>query len=205
MAKIKFTKGELKRQRDALKQYNRYLPTLHLKKKQLQLEIHRQHALIRKKHAEEEAHVRDARLWAGLLSDPDIDMARWTDPERVRTGKRNVAGVDIPVWEGADFPAAAYDLFATPPWIDLALDELRLIAAAREELAVLNEGMAALTRELRTTTQRVNLFEKVKIPEAQDAIRRIKIYIGDQMANTVGRSKIAKQKIEKTLTVEVPA
>jgi len=205
MAKIKFTKGELKRQRDALKQYNRYLPTLHLKKKQLQLEIHRQHALIRKKHAEEEAHVREARLWAGLLSDSDIDMTRWIKPERTRIGRRNIAGVDIPACEGVDFAAAEYDLFATPPWIDGALDELRLIVTARQELKLLTEGMAALTHELRTTTQRVNLFEKVKIPEAEDAIRRIKIYIGDQMANTVGRSKIAKQKIEKTLEAEVTA
>jgi V/A-type H+-transporting ATPase subunit D len=54
-----------------------------------------------------------------------------------------------------------------------------------------------LRRELRITTQRVNLFEKVKIPEAEEAIRLIKIYIGDQMSNAVGRSKIAKRKIEE--------
>ena len=60
-----------------------------------------------------------------------------------------------------------------------------------------------LKRELRITAQRVNLFEKVKIPEAEDAIRRIKIYIGDQMANAVGRCKIAKRKIEEMDFYEV--
>ena len=39
MAKIKLTKNELKVQKDALKMYQRYLPTLTLKKQQLQAEI----------------------------------------------------------------------------------------------------------------------------------------------------------------------
>jgi V/A-type H+-transporting ATPase subunit D len=39
MSKIKLTKGELKRQRDSLKQFQRYLPTLQLKKQQLQMKI----------------------------------------------------------------------------------------------------------------------------------------------------------------------
>ena len=39
MAKIKLTKNELKVQKDALKMYRRYLPTLTLKKQQLQAEI----------------------------------------------------------------------------------------------------------------------------------------------------------------------
>jgi V/A-type H+-transporting ATPase subunit D len=49
------------------------------------------------------------------------------------------------------------------------------------------------------TTQRVNLFEKVKIPESKEAVRAIKIYLGDQMSNAVGRSKIAKSRIEEYL------
>ena len=199
MAKIKFTKGELKRQRDALKQYKRYLPTLHLKKKQLQLEIHRQTSLLKKKHAQEESDVRQARVWAGLLSDTTIDLTHWSVPEYIRTSRRNIAGVDIPVCDGVDFGPTDYDLFSMPAWIDHALSELRAIVVLRTELAILTEGLGALKAELPTTTQRVNLFEKVKIPQTEDAIRRIKIYIGDQMTNAVGRSKIAKQKIEKTL------
>jgi V/A-type H+-transporting ATPase subunit D len=72
----------------------------------------------------------------------------------------------------------------------------------REEIATLEKGRVILARELRITTQRVNLFEKVKIPEAEEAIRRIKIFIGDQMTNAVGRSKIAKKKIEMSVMEE---
>ncbi|HQH95310.1 MAG TPA: V-type ATP synthase subunit D, partial [Rectinema sp.] len=39
MGKIKLTKNELKKKRDELKMYERYLPTLQLKKQQLQVEV----------------------------------------------------------------------------------------------------------------------------------------------------------------------
>jgi V/A-type H+-transporting ATPase subunit D len=112
---------------------------------------------------------------------------------------RNVAGVDLPVFERLVFDPAEYDLFLTPLWVDQAVDALREIVSLRKEIEVLNEPQAILRHELRITTQRVNLFEKVKIPEAEEAIRLIKIYIGDQMTNAVGRSKIAKRKIERVM------
>ena len=58
------------------------------------------------------------------------------------------------------------------------------------------ERISILKAELRVTTQRVNLFEKIKIPECLENIRKIRIYLGDQMANAVGISKVAKKKIE---------
>ena len=72
----------------------------------------------------------------------------------------------------------------------------------KEEIRVIETGISILRQELRITTQRVNLFEKIKIPGAKEAIRRIKIYIGDQMTNAVGRSKIAKNKIEEASVEE---
>jgi V/A-type H+-transporting ATPase subunit D len=39
MAGVKLTKNELKKQKDALKRFRRYLPTLQLKKQQLQMVI----------------------------------------------------------------------------------------------------------------------------------------------------------------------
>ena len=52
-----------------------------------------------------------------------------------------------------------------------------------------------LGRELTKIVQRVNLFEKVKIPEAKENIRRIRIQLGDEMTAAVGRAKIAKNKL----------
>ncbi|MDP2929202.1 MAG: V-type ATP synthase subunit D [Candidatus Omnitrophota bacterium] len=196
MAKIRFSKGELKKQRDSLWQYRRYLPTLQLKKQQLQMEILRQHIVLQERQKMLDMAVANAVKWAGLLSEKSIFDKKWAQPERISKNSKNIAGVELPVFEKCEFGAAEYDLFAASLWVDAAIEELRAIVFLREEMKALEEGVAILRQELRVTTQRVNLFEKVKIPEAEEAIRRIKIYIGDQMANAVGRSKAAKRKIE---------
>lgn len=205
MAKVKLTKGELKRQRDALRQYERYLPTLQLKKQQLQLEILHQQLILDKELLAGEEKKRSAMLWAGLLSDTRLDMKKYVKSGRLVKDARNIAGVDIPLFVKMDFPRAEYDLFLAPLWADAAVDALREMEIGRKKAEILAEGIRVLRHELRITTQRVNLFEKVKIPEAKEAIRLIKIYIGDQMANAVGRSKIAKKKIEEAVLEEVVA
>ena len=193
--KIKLTQAELKHQRDALRKYERYLPTLQLKKQLLQLEIVHQAAALRARKASLSGMENAAKDWAGLLSEAP-GIGQWLIPGEIVTMKKNIAGVDVPVFVRLEFPPAEYDLFRTALWVDAALEALRAMVSAREEIRVMEQGISVLTRELRVTTQRVNLFEKVKIPEAREAIRLIKISLGDQMTNAVGRSKIAKAKID---------
>jgi V/A-type H+-transporting ATPase subunit D len=194
--KIKLTQGELKRQRDALRQYERYLPTLQLKKQQLQLEILHQQSTLRECKKSLSEKKKSSEVWSGLLVEAP-EIRQWLIMEKIITAKKNIAGVDIPVFERVDFKPAEYDLFLTPLWVDTGLDILREMISFQEEIQVIEKGISILKHELRITTQRVNLFEKIKIPEAKESIRLIKIYIGDQMTNAVGRSKIAKNKIEE--------
>lgn len=205
MGRLKFTKGELKRQRDALAQYNRYLPTLQLKKQQLQIEILRQRALLEAKQQQESKKTASILHWAGLLGEAGFDLAPLVRPQETVVTQKNIAGINIPVFVKAAFALVEYDLFVTPLWVDAALDELQVLMSVRQEVSTLEKGVSILRQELRVTTQRVNLFEKVKIPDAEEAIRLIKIYIGDQMANAVGRSKMAKKKIQALALQEVAA
>ncbi len=202
MAKIKLTKGELKKQRDSLRQYERYLPTLQLKKQQLQIEIVRQAMLREEKTRLENAQRKAAEGWCGLLAEPGVDIRPWLKPVEVITSTKNIAGVDVALFDRAAFEDAVYDLFTVPLWVDRAIESLRKLIALREEIRLIEAGIGVLKQELRVTAQRVNLFEKVKIPEAKEAIRLIKIYIGDQLANAVGRSKAAKRKIEEAMLEE---
>ena len=64
----------------------------------------------------------------------------------------------------------------------------------RAEGKVLERQYQLLLAELTTTSQRVNLFEKVKIPECKENIRRIRIMLSDMETSAVARSKIAKKK-----------
>ncbi|PIP18717.1 MAG: V-type ATP synthase subunit D [Candidatus Omnitrophica bacterium CG08_land_8_20_14_0_20_41_16] len=197
MPRIKLTKGEFKKQRDALKQYERYLPTLQLKKQQLQLEILRQLNIFAEKKHSQDQERKLIISWIGLLEDPVISIKPYLIINKITTGLKNIAGVDIPIYENIEFPPAEYDLFMAPLWVDAAIDALRAYVSVEAQLSVIERGLALLKYELRITTQRVNLFEKVKIPEAKENIRLIKIYIGDQLSNAVGRCKIAKRKIEE--------
>lgn len=202
MPRIKLTKGELKKQRDALKQYERYLPTLQLKKQQLQLEILRQSVILEEKKRTQEKIRKSVISWIGLLEDPAISIKPYLVIEKITTGLRNIAGVDIPVYGKTEFSPAEYDLFIAPLWVDAAIDNLRDYISLDTELSIIDQGITMLKQELRVTAQRVNLFEKIKIPESKENIRRIKIYIGDQLSNAVGRSKIAKRKIEELVFEE---
>jgi V/A-type H+-transporting ATPase subunit D len=203
--KVKLTKGELKKQRDALRQYERYLPTLQLKKQQLQLEILQQLNLLTEKKQLETKKKDAINVWAGLLSQEVKGLKGWVLPLDVIKTERNIAGVNLPVFERLDFPEADYDLFSTPLWVDFAIDALRALVSLKKEIQTIEKGIEILRRELRITAQRVNLFEKIKIPDTKEAIRLIKIYIGDQLSNAVGRSKIAKRKIEEYAEVSLAA
>jgi len=197
MTKIKFTKGELKRQRDLLKQFGHYLPILQLKKQQLHIEIqsvHKKLSLKKEELVNLESEIND---WAGLLKEPGDFVSKWIKPKQILTTSLNIAGVEIPLLEGVDFEDAEYDLFLTPLWVDIAIEKIRRFVVLLEEERILNEQVRILQQELRITTQRVNLFEKVKIPECKENVRQIRVYLGDQETNAVGRSKIAKSKIER--------
>jgi len=205
MAKIRLTKGELKKQRDALKQFQRYLPTLQLKKQQLQLEILQQNLILEERKQSLVKKRQAIDHWVGLLNQPEIDLKPFLLVSKINTHFKNIAGVDIPVFDALEFETSEYDLFSTPLWIDAAIEVLRETIILKKEILIRREGISVLRHELRITTQRVNLFEKVKIPQAEENIRLIKIYIGDQMANAVGRCKIAKRKIEELVLEEAIA
>lgn len=193
MAKIKLTKNELKAQRDALKRFSRYLPTLQLKKQQLQVEMRRlDQEILEKKDEEQEARAK-LSSWIQLYSEP-VDLGPYAEVDALRTSQGNIAGVNIPVLDELTFKPAIPDLFETDPWIDDGIRVLKQLTRLRVERQILEEQHRLLGEELRTTTQRVNLFEKVKIPEAKENIRVIRIFMGDQQTAAVARSKIAKGK-----------
>jgi len=202
MAKIRFTKGELKRQRDALRQFEHYLPILQLKKQQIQLEIQHIRQRLELKIEEVDNLETEVSDWAGLLNEGVDYVVRWVTEGNVVTTMTNIAGIDIPRFERVEFEDVEYDLFLTPLWVDLAIFKIRQLVRLLEEEKVLKAQVKILERELRITMQRVNLFEKVKIPECRENIRLIRIYLGDQLTNAVGRSKIAKNKIESLVLEE---
>ena len=197
MAKVKLTKNELKKQKDSLKMFRRYLPTLMLKKQQLQGEVRLAEMRIRELHTERDLLNESFRSWIGVFAETGFFTADILKISGMKTSSGNIAGVIIPVFEGAEFTVAPYDLVGTPLWLDMAVEKMKQVLLLDLEAEIVEEQKRLLERELRVTTQRVNLFEKVKIPETQTSIKKIQVYLGDQQTAAVVRGKIAKGRLEK--------
>ena len=200
MAKVKLTKTALKQQRDDLKQFQRFLPTLQLKKQQLQMEMRSCQERIRSNEEREKESKEQLSSWLVLFG-AEADAMRVADTvrvKRVETDTLNIAGVDVPRFQGVVFEKHDYDIFTEEPWFDDAVAALRKIVELRAEREIIRKQYELIENELRVTTQRVNLFEKVKIPECKENIRMIQIYLGDMDTSAVARSKIAKKKLQET-------
>ena len=199
MAKVKKTKNELKAQREALQRYERFLPTLELKKQQLQREVRRAEAELRLREERADELLAGLRPWAGLLTGPP-DLAEYVRIEGLDVETVNVAGVNVPVLAGVRYVPPAIDYFATPAWLDDAVEVVGELTRLNAEIRVLARQRGLLGEELRLTSQRVNLFEKVMIPRALDNIRVIRIALGDAQTAAVARAKLAKSKTVSVLS-----
>jgi V/A-type H+-transporting ATPase subunit D len=196
MAKIRLTKNELKNQKDQLKRFTRYLPTLELKKAQLITEVRRINQEIKEIRQKLEEQKNTIQPWIAVYGEA-IDLSEMFSVEEVVTETGNIAGIDIPVFKEVKYEEKEYDLFETPLWIDRGLEEIKKHVDLKIKISILEKQIVELEKELQTTIQRINLFDKIKIPDAKKAIKKIQIYLGDVQTSEVVRGKISKKKIEK--------
>lgn len=193
---IKLTKNELRGQQTRLTQFERYLPTLQLKKAMLQFEVSQVVLEIEKLKKE------FSKIWARieefapfLVEKVSVNLMQYADVQHVKKHYENIAGVEIPIFNKVVFKEPDYFLFDTPAWTEGASHILKELVIAREKISVEEEKKRALEKELRQVSIRVNLFEKVLIPRSKENIKKIKIFLGDQQLSSVAQAKVAKQKI----------
>ena len=192
--KIKLTKTELKAQKDALARFSRYLPMLQLKKQQLQLEITHIDVFLDEVNTRYAAAETALKKWARLFADPCAGKTLETlcTLTAIQTIPGNIAGVKIPVFKSVNLDLPEQDPFRTPAWVDDAQTQLTELLTLRAKASIFETQRELVAAELLTTSQRVNLFEKIKIPQCREAIRVITIALGDEQTAGVIRGKIAK-------------
>ena len=193
--KIKKTRPELLRQRRQLSMFQRFLPTLVLKKQQIQSEILKVRAERKKLDEELSKRIDQIKNWTALFSESlPGHLTRLVEVKDIQRGIRNVAGIKLPIVKHVEYEVKDFSRLATPPWIDAGLKFLKELMELRETVKVLHEQEFLLQQELRKVTQRVNLFEKIKIPTSKENIRIIRIALAEEQTAAVVRSKIAKGK-----------
>ncbi len=193
---LKLTKNELRNQQTRLSQFQRYLPTLQLKKAMLQFEVSLAQMELSRLHEEMRLVRHQVEDFAPfLLEKVTVNLLLYADVLHVKKRYENIAGVEIPILDNIVFRDADYSLFDTPAWTDQATDILREFATAREKISIAEEKKRALEKELRSVSIRVNLFEKILIPRSQENIKKIRIFLSDQQLASVAQAKVAKKKI----------
>jgi V/A-type H+-transporting ATPase subunit D len=194
MATISLSKSSLQQQRARLQLFERFLPSLDLKRQQLTAEYKKSMQVLAEA---EQGAGKASRSLTGLLpilGSATMKLSGLVRIRRVDIGEEDVLGVRLPALRGVEFDEAAYSLLATPFWIDDLVTCLKEVATYRIRLHVYRERVARMQSAVRRITQRVNLFEKVLIPNAKRNISRIQIFLSDVGRAAVVTSKIAKGK-----------
>ncbi len=196
MSKVSLNKSSLAHQRSQLRLFQKFLPSLDLKRQQLLVEQKK----ARNDLAESEEQIEELeRSLNGLLKPLgayQIDLTGLVTIESVEIGEQNVVGARLPVVRDLKVKTAPYAMLAKPFWIDFLIEHLKEMCILKIHHQVRRERVQRLDRQVRKITQRVNLFDKVLIPKAKENIKRIRIGLGEQERSAVVRSKLAKKKHE---------
>ena len=194
MARLTLSKSSLSRESAQLKTFERYLPSLDLKRRQLIAE--RGKALREFRAVQEEAAAINERVARELpmLATGRVQLRGLARVTSVVVGKENLVGTELPALREVQVELARYPLLGKPHWVDKLEDLLKHLLEERVRAQVLQERLRLLDEAVRIITQRVNLFEKVLIPRTRQNIRKIRIFLADGERAAVVRAKIAKRK-----------
>lgn len=195
MTEIKLTKNALREEQAKLSQLSRYLPTLQLKKALLQSEVMQARQTLQEALSELKNLEKGLRESAALLSIPcAVTWSEMAKVAKVETKKENIAGVDMEVLVDLQFEKFSPSALSSPIWTRSFAKQVRFFEKKRVEADLLSKALAALEKELREVSIRVNLFEKILIPRAKATMKKIRIFLQDQELAAVGRAKVAKSK-----------
>ena len=191
---LALNKTSLKQQRDRLAMYERFLPSLDLKRQQLLADFQQSKKLLAKTEQEiKELLDSQAELFS-LLGSSEQALDDLVGIEERLVSEENVLGVRLPVLDEVRFRVQEYSMLAKPFWVDFLVELLQAMAKLHVRRDIEQRRVSRLSEAVRRITQRVNLFEKVLIPQADNDIQRIKIHLADTERAAVVRSKIAKAK-----------
>lgn len=194
MSKVRLSKGELARQRNQLQLYQKLLPSLDLKRQQLSAEYKKaQQELEQRRRLVDQLEGRIGEELP-MLANREIDLSGLVRMTAFDLDEENVVGVRLPLLRAIACDVSSYSYLAKPAWVDVLVERLKQAAEERSRVLVAEERVKILKLQVRRVTQRVNLFERILIPEAKENIQRILIVLGDMERQSVARSKLTKAK-----------
>jgi V/A-type H+-transporting ATPase subunit D len=194
MATVALSKSSLQQQRDRLRLFQRFLPSLELKRQQLTAEYKKAAQTLAEAEQGVGAASHSLTALLPILGSSSMKLSGLIRVRSIDVSEEEILGLRLPTLRGVEFDVADYSLLATPFWIDDLVRCLKEVVTYRIRLQVYRQRVTRMRRAVRRVSQRVNLFEKVLIPNARQNIARIQIFLSDVERAAVVTSKIAKAK-----------
>lgn len=192
--KILMNKNTLAALKIELREYNTALPVFEMKEQQLKEVVQTtENNIIRLKQAIEATDA-ETKKWVAVMAEETIDLSELVKVHEVVTEKREIAGVTIETFKDISFEDVEVDLFNTPLWIDAALEAIQEQKTNRTLVKIEERNLELLKEELAEARRMKNALKEVFIPETQENIRKIEIYLGDVERLAIGCAKLVKKK-----------
>ena len=189
--KYQFNKISMQSLNKQLKIRQNALPTIKSKESALRLTVKKQKETLRDLT---ESYQEKMDSLMGL-------MRLWSEfPEEIFSLKEvilnvvKIAGVKTPELKQIDYKVANFSRFSSPIWLNGGIVILKQITEIICQMEIAEKKLAILEYARKKTTQKVNLYEKVQIPEFSEAIRKIKRYLEDVDNLEKASQKITKQR-----------
>lgn len=190
--KYQFNKTAMQDLKKDLKVRERALPTLKAKETALRLEVKKAKEELKAAKKTFNVHKETMLSYSALWGEFPKDLLRVAD---VDLNFRKIAGVQIPLLEKVEFALERASLFGLPAWVGQGVETLKESTELAIKIEVAQKKLAVLEYARKKTTQKVNLYEKVQIPEHQAAILKIKRFLEDQENLEKSAQKILKNKL----------
>lgn len=194
MARLALSKSSLQKERRKLSNFEKFLPSLDLKRRQLMMERAKAAEELRGAEKELENFLDGIGELLPMLANREVDLTDLVRVSALTHDVENVVGIRLPRLTGFEVELKKYSRLGRPQWVDGVASRLKECVALNLRVRFGRRRMEILRQAVRRITQRVNLFEKVLIPRSRKNIRYIQIYLGDAERAAVVRSKVAKKK-----------
>ena len=192
--KIQFNKTALQQLTKQLKMREKALPILKSKEAALRVEVKKAKDRAQELEAQLQERMAEYDEIASLWAEFDKDLVQISN---VRFTKKKIAGVDTPVLEDVEFNVKDFSLHNTPSWFPDGVEIIKELIKIAIERDFFSKKMDILGYARKKTTQKVNLYEKVQIPEYEDGIRKIKRFLEDNENLSKSAQKIVKNRQQK--------
>lgn len=194
MSRLSLNKATLVKQSNQLKRYQQFLPSLDLKRKQLTAERAKIRRNIELTEQQLQQLLQRVQQQLPMLADAAVNIHGLVNVDQLKIKMTNVVGVHLPEIEILSIATVDYSYLSKPHWVDSVTEIQAQVMQLRIHLVVLQHSLTLLDQAVKKVTQRVNLFEKVLIPQARENIRKIRIYLSDAEKVGVVNAKLTKKK-----------